>query len=308
MTISNFRVVVVGMGVQGKKRAKFAFNDLVAKVDVDKNNLDADYNNLNDISHKDYDAVLLCAPDDVKYEILKTILNSKKHVLVEKPLFVKNKEELVELQNIANRNKVILYTAYNHRFEPHFINMKNLLINKALGKIFRLRMFYGNGTSGLVKQSEWRDQGSGVLLDIGSHLLDTLIFWFGDKNIDIKHSNSFCFENLSPDHAILTGKIDNIFIELEVSLLSWKNDFICDVIGSKGSAHISSLCKWGPSKFIIRKRILPAGKPDENITTLIKPDPTWEQEYIYFKKLIKNKVKTNLSSDIKIFNILKDNI
>ena len=167
--------------------------------------------------------------------------------------------------------------------------MKNLLINKALGKIFRLRMFYGNGTSGLVKQSEWRDQGSGVLLDIGSHLLDTLIFWFGDKNI-------------------LTGKIDNIFIELEVSLLSWKNDFICDVIGSKGSAHISSLCKWGPSKFIIRKRILPAGKPDENITTLIKPDPTWEQEYIYFKKLIKNKVKTNLSSDIKIFNILKDNI
>ena len=42
MTISNFRVVVVGMGVQGKKRAKFAFNDLVAKVDVDKNNLDAD--------------------------------------------------------------------------------------------------------------------------------------------------------------------------------------------------------------------------------------------------------------------------
>ena len=116
----------------------------------------------------------------------KTILNSKKHVLVEKPLFVKNKEELVELQNIANRNKVILYTAYNHRFEPHFINMKNLLINKALGKIFRLRMFYGNGTSGLVKQSEWRDQGSGVLLDIGSHLLDTLIFWFGDKNIDIK--------------------------------------------------------------------------------------------------------------------------
>jgi len=308
MTISNFKVVVLGMGVQGKKRAKVAANDLLATVDIDKNNLDANYHDIKDINDKDYDAILLCTPDAVKFKTLKNILNNKKHVLVEKPLFVNCEEELLELQNIANRNKVVLYTAYNHRFEPHFINMKNLLINKKLGKIFRLRMFYGNGTSGLVKKSEWRDEGPGVLLDIGSHLLDTLIFWFGDKKIDIKHSNSFCFENLSPDHAILTGKIDNIFIELEVSLLSWKNDFICDVIGNKGSAHISSLCKWGPSKFITRKRTLPAGKPDENITTLIQPDPTWEQEYIYFKKLIKNKVKTNLSSDIKIFNILKGSI
>jgi len=308
MTISNFRVVVLGMGVQGNKRARYASNDLLATVDIDKNNLNADFNNLKDINDKDYNAVLLCTPDNVKFEILKNILNNKKHVLVEKPLFVKSEEELLELQNIANKNKVVLYTAYNHRFEPHFINMKKLIINKNLGKIFRLRMFYGNGTSGLVKQSEWRDQGHGVVLDIGSHLLDTLIFWFGDKKIDIKYSNNFCFENLSPDHAILTGNIDNIFIELEVSLLSWKNDFICDVIGDKGSAHISSLCKWGPSKFTTRKRVLPAGKPDENIITLTQSDPTWEQEYIYFKKSVKNKKNTDLSSDIKIFNILKSSI
>jgi len=308
MTISDFRVVVVGMGVQGRKRAKFASKDLVARVDVNKNILDADYNDLNDVNHKDYDAVLLCTPDDVKFNILKTILNSKKHVLVEKPLFFESKEELLELQNIANNNNVVLYTAYNHRFEPHFINMKKLLIKKDLGKVFRLRMFYGNGTSGLVKQSNWRDQGSGVILDIGSHLLDTLMFWFGEKKIEIIDINKFCFENLSPDHAILRGNIDNIFVELEVSLLSWKNDFVCDVIGDKGSAHINSLCKWGPSKFITRKRVLPAGKPDENIITLTQSDPTWEKEYIYFKKLVKNGERTNLTNDIKIFNILKHSI
>jgi len=308
MTISDFRVVVVGMGVQGRKRAKFASKDLVARVDVNKNILDADYNDLNDVNHKDYDAVLLCTPDDVKFNILKTILNSKKHVLVEKPLFFESKEELLELQNIANNNNVVLYTAYNHRFEPHFINMKKLLIKKDLGKVFRLRMFYGNGTSGLVKQSNWRDQGSGVILDIGSHLLDTLMFWFGEKKIEIIDINKFCFENLSPDHAILRGNIDNIFVELEVSLLSWKNDFVCDIIGDKGSAHINSLCKWGPSKFITRKRVLPAGKPDENIITLTQSDPTWEKEYIYFKKLVKNGERTNLTNDIKIFNILKHSI
>ena len=45
-------------------------------------------------------------------------------------------------------------------------------------------MFYGNGTSLLVKSSPWRDKGSGVILDIGSHLLDTLIF--GLKVIKLK--------------------------------------------------------------------------------------------------------------------------
>ena len=98
MTISNFKVVVLGMGVQGKKRAKVAANDLLATVDIDKNNLDANYNNITDINDKDYDAILLCTPDDVKFKTLKNILNNKKHVLVEKPLFVNCEEELLELQ------------------------------------------------------------------------------------------------------------------------------------------------------------------------------------------------------------------
>ena len=79
------------------------------------------------------------------------------------------------------------------------------------------------------------------------------------------------------------------------------------MIGDKGSAHIKSLCKWGPSDFIRRKRILPAGRPKEKIITLNQPDPTWKKEYQYFKNLIKNKVETNLVNDKKIFNLLKKN-
>ena len=185
--------------------------------------------------------------------------------------------------------------------------MKNCLQKKELGKIYRIRMSYGNGTSGLVKKSIWRDKGSGVILDIGSHLLDTLFFWFKDKKVTITEIKSFCFENMSPDNAILFGKVNNVFFELEVSLLNWRNDFVCDVIGEKGSAHIKSLCKWGPSEFIRRKRVLPAGRPKEKIITLTQPDPTWNIEYQYFKNLVKNKTKTSLVNDKKIFNLLKNN-
>ena len=43
-------------------------------------------------------------------------------------------------------------------------------------------MFYGNGTARLVRDSDWRDQGSGVLHDLGSHLLDTVAYWFGQPS------------------------------------------------------------------------------------------------------------------------------
>ena len=291
------------MGVQGNKRASVANRDLLATVDIDKKK--ADFISIDDIDESSYNAVLLCTPDDTKYNLLNKVLNKKKHVLVEKPLQTSSLDQIKDLENIAKKNNLILYTAYNHRFEPHFEEMKSILDSNELGKIFRLRMFYGNGTSGLVKKSSWRDKGSGVILDIGSHLIDTLIFWFDTYNIVINDVNSFCFENLSPDHAIIKGKIENIFFELEVSLLSWRNDFNCDIIGNKGSAHISSLCKWGPSKIIKRNRVLPAGRPDEKIITLSQSDPTWKKEYLHFKNLITKCKVTNLEVDKRIYDILR---
>ena len=81
-------------------------------------------------------------------------------------------------------NGAVCYTAYNHRFEPHFVRMRDLIASGELGTIYRCRMFYGNGTARLVRDSAWRDQGAGVLPDLGSHLLDTCRFWFGDISDD----------------------------------------------------------------------------------------------------------------------------
>ena len=151
MSNSNFKVVVIGMGVQGNKRASVASKDLLATVDIDKKK--ADFISIDDINDDSYNAVLLCTPDDTKYNLLDKLLKKKKHVLVEKPLQTSSLKKIKDLENLAKKNNVILYTAYNHRFEPHFEEMKSILDSNELGKIFRLRMFYGNGTSGLVKKS-----------------------------------------------------------------------------------------------------------------------------------------------------------
>jgi len=295
------RVIVVGMGVQGQKRKVVAGSDVVATVDPVNPN--ATFKSIEDVSLGDYDAALLCIPDEPKISIIKYLLSNKKHVLVEKPLFTANSEDLLRLKALAEHQNTVCYTAYNHRFEPHFIKMKELIDSGVLGKIYNVRMFYGNGTARLVRDSAWRDQGAGVLPDLGSHLLDTANFWF-DKHFDefsVHAANRF--ENQAYDHIAFCSNNEPL-LQFELSLLSWRNHFYADIYAENGSAHINSLCKWGPSTFTVRDRKLPSGKPDEESITLVQSDPTWQMEYEHFTRLCQAG-KNNLENDIWINNTLQ---
>lgn len=296
------KVVVVGLGVQGNKRQKFAGNDCIAVVDPVKEKVD--YKNVQDVPLDSYDAALLCIPDQVKYEIMDYLLENKKHLLVEKPLLFESNSKILDLIQKADRNQVSAYTAYNHRFEPHIMRMKEVIDNDELGQIYRVRLFYGNGTARDVRNSAWRDKGMGVLSDLGSHLLDIYNFVFEHTPNEFSATKATCFENQAYDHVVFESH-DNIYATFEMTLLSWKNSFYFDVWGEKGSAHIDCLCKWGPSQFSLRKRKLPSGRPEEENEVLKCADPTWEKEYDYFKQ-ISQEGRSNLQNDLWINSSLNN--
>lgn len=298
------RTLIAGRGVQGLKRQKFCGDDFYCFVDPYSDL--ADYKKIEDVPVDNYDIVLGCIPDNPKGDFLKYCLKKGKHVLIEKPLWLEDELLFKQLKSISQKNRTICYTAYNHRFEPHFVRMKNLINSGDLGKIYSCRMFYGNGTARLVKESRWRDTGSGVLSDLGSHLIDTVNFWFGDKigSENWKIFSAINFENKSPDHVVIGNHSKGIFIELEMTMLMWRNHFSCDILAERGSAHIDSLCKWGPSKFVYRKRKLPSGRPNEIQEVIVQGDPTWLKEYEFFKKLTKSKEGSDLLWDKEIYRIL----
>ena len=288
------KAIIVGMGIQGNKRKKFLGKNFIYSVDKF---VKADFKSIYSVPLDKFDTVFACVPDNEKFKIANYCINNKKHILLEKPFLLKNKKNFSNLEKKARKEKVVCYTAYNHRFEPTVIKMKRLIKSKKLGQIYRSRIFYGNGTSFNVKKSKWRDKGGGVLTDLGSHLIDLCFFWFGEKVAQLKLLELNKFENKAPDHAILALKINNIKIELEMTLCMWKNTFTCDVIGSKGSAHIDSLCKWSKSTFSYRKRKLPSGHPNEKKIFFKKGDSTWKAEYLYFNNLIKKKIQTSFKKD-----------
>lgn len=294
------RSIVVGLGVQGHKRRKHAGEDFVASVDPV--NVDADFRYIEDVDLSTYDAVLACVPDEPKLELLRYCLSNGKHVLVEKPLWVEQSEGIKEIEGIAKKNKVICYTAYNHRFEPHIARLKALLDRGELGQIYWAKLFYGNGTARDVRDSAWRDTGMGVLADLGSHLLDMALFLFDPTEHAFKAHYAHYFENRALDH-VAFGSDGSPCLQMEATLLSWRNTFRLDVWGELGSAHIDCLCKWGPSTLTVRKRVFPSGKPSEESVVLERPDPTWQLEYEHFKSLCQEGVIT-LKNDLWINDVL----
>ncbi len=289
------RVLIIGLGVQGRKRRQVAGAAVVGTVDPVAPG--ADFRHLQDVPLPDYDAACVCVPDREKLPLLRYLLSHRKHLLVEKPL-PGSDAELQELQRLSRENRTVCYTAYNHRFEPHIARLKETLDTGALGPLYLARLFYGNGTARDVRNSPWRDQGAGVIPDLGSHLLDTVLFLLGRPSGNAVLWNVNRFENQAPDH-VLFGFRGRPTIELEATLLSWRNTFTLDLYGEQGSAHIHCLCKWGPSTLTLRQRVLPSGRPKEEVQTIECSDPTWQIEYGHFLSLCQTG-GDNLDSDFWI--------
>ena len=186
-------------------------------INIKKN----DFKTIYDVPLEKYDSVFVCLPDREKFKVVKYCIENKKHVLLEKPFILSDTKLFFKLQNEARKKKVVCYTAYNHRFEPHIINMKKMIKSKKLGKLYSCRMFYGNGTAKLVK-SNWRDKGKGIINDLAPHLIDICHYFFGKNSFNFKLITSAKFENNSPDHALIISKKGKPKIHLEISYIMWK--------------------------------------------------------------------------------------
>lgn len=289
------RLAVIGLGVQGCKRRAIAGPDVVAVVDPVA--AEVDFQRVEDVPLDSYDAACVCVPDGEKLGILRHLLANGKHALVEKPL-LSSPAEILELLGLSRTKHAACYTAYNHRFEPHIARLKQILASGSLGQIYFAKFFYGNGTARDVRNSAWRDKELGVFSDLGSHMLDMAHFLFGPHQEPGELWSADRFENKAPDH-VLFGYRGQRVLEMEATLLSWRNTFRLDLFGELGSAHIDCLCKWGPSTLTIRQRVLPSGRPTETVEVLEQPDPTWQLEYDHFLELCRT-AGTNLENDVWI--------
>lgn len=294
--------LIIGYGTQGKKRFSNLKkikknNDLIFDPLVKGSNI---INKFKDINLSNISHAYICTPEIEKENLIYNLVKQEINILVEKPLFLSERK----INKLIQKSKSTVYTAYNHRFEPHIMNVKKILDQNQIGEIYNIYCHYGNGTSKLWKNS-WREKENfSIVHDLGSHVIDTLLFLFNDLpkkfHIDIAQKNELkCY-----DYLRFSSK-DTYFLSATLSIINWKNFFCLDIIGSKGSLHINGLCKWGPSILTINKRVLPSGYPKQKVRSLVMADPTWASEEKYFKKISSENIN-NLKENLFINRALKE--
>jgi len=298
-------VLIIGLGIQGKKRKKILDQLKIKSISLDPYVSNSDYTSLKLItkdSLKKITHVMICTPYNDRLKFLNFFLNLNVKILIEKPLISTDKEKKFFLMNKKKiKNKI--YSAYNHRFEDSILKCREILKDRRIGKLYFCKMTYGNGTARNIKDSKWKNKGKGVIMDLIPHLLDITFFLF---NMMPKNINNFFkknFENKSPDYFNMNTINKNFFISLDVSYLYWKNYFKILIVGSKGMLELTGLPKWGETKLFFEKRKFPSGKPKTLIYKYPAKDFTWARELKYF---IKGKFKAlQLSKEVEIYNIIK---
>lgn len=296
------KAIVIGLGTQGLKRKKSLVKKNFFVCSVDPKNINADEKNIYTLKKYDFDTVFLCVPDFLKKKYIFFFLKKKKNIFVEKPLDLSEKD-LIKIQKLSNYFKLTFYVGYNHRFEPHLVEVKRCIEKKLLGKIYYLKIYYGNGTSKLVNKS-WRKKNLDINRDLGSHLIDQLTFLFGFQKYKIIKSLKSRLEDKIPNQSNILLKYKNILINFEMTYCSWENTLDFYLIGNKASIKIDNLCKWGPSVLKFQKRIFPSGKPKTTLKKLNSKDPTWDLELSHFSYLMDKKIKNDLKNDLFIKKFL----
>ncbi len=292
------KYLIVGYGNIGHKRKETLGKKCVATFDSNPNS-GADYQKLDQIPLSIFDAAVLTVPQIPKFELTKYFLSQKKHVLVEKPLIITKSEGKI-LTNLGKKNKVIWHTSYNHRFEPNIQKIKSLMERRALGPLYHAYFRYSFGNI-QERIGTWRETENGVLEEIAPHVIDFIMTFFGYKGKDFKLILKRKVESKIYDHW-LYGTADQK-IMVENSSIIWKNVFSIEIYGKLGSIHMEGLNKWGGSRLIIRKRILPSGVPIEKISATTPPDNTWKKDFAYFEKMVRLN-KNSLISDLEVSNAL----
>jgi predicted dehydrogenase len=287
------RYVLVGLGNIGSKRKAVLGERCVATVDPF--NPTADHRAPDDCADDAYDAAVVATPNDVKLDLIRYFLDRGKHVLVEKPLML-SREAADDLLRRSARHGAVWYTSYNFRFEPNVVALRHHLRAGVIGRVYRARMFYGNGTAGNIAGT-WRDSRFGVLEDMASHLIDLAGFLFERFGAEFQIWDRRGYEVKGIDHCLL-ATVDRSIV-IECSFLSWRNRWRLEVTGERGALEMDGLTKWGESRLVLLRRQFPSGPPEESCEIAHGPDPTWAADLAHFEEAATSGV-TSCDNDLWI--------
>jgi predicted dehydrogenase len=131
----------------------------------------------------EHDFVVVAAPNDVHVELTRRALDAGLPVVVDKP-FAPTAAEGRALVERAEELGILITVFMNRRWDSDQLTVRRLLDEGKLGEVLRYESRLERWRPALSERKPWSEvsspeAGGGVLLDLGSHLVDQAIGLFG---------------------------------------------------------------------------------------------------------------------------------
>jgi scyllo-inositol 2-dehydrogenase (NADP+) len=123
------------------------------------------------------DLVVVATPNTTHCDLAAAALKAGKHVVVDKP-FTVSVDEAEELIALADERQRVLTVFHNRRWDSDFLTVRKLFPELGEVKLFEA---HWDRFRPAIKQG-WREEpepGSGLLSDLGPHLIDQALMLFG---------------------------------------------------------------------------------------------------------------------------------
>ena len=132
------------------------------------------------LEDKTIDLVIVNTPIDTHFEFAKKVLLAGKHAIVEKA-FTSNVAEAQELAALAKEKGLKLSVFQNRRWDSEFKTVKKILDDKLLGEIVEAEFHFDryNPILSAKVHKETINSGSGIMKDLGPHIIDQALYLFG---------------------------------------------------------------------------------------------------------------------------------
>ncbi|MDB5137981.1 MAG: Gfo/Idh/MocA family oxidoreductase [Mucilaginibacter sp.] len=149
-------------------------------------------------AEKEIDVVAICSPNGLHAEHSIKALNSKFHVLCEKPMAI-NVNDCGEMIKAAERNNKRLFAIKQNRFNPPVAAVKEVIENGHLGKIYSVQLSCFWNRNFDYYQNSWKgtlELDGGTLFTQFSHFIDLLYWLIGDVKKAHAFTGNFAHKNV----------------------------------------------------------------------------------------------------------------
>ena len=195
------------------------------------------------IRNKDIDGVIIAAPNCLHSPMVIGALEYDKYVLCEKPLGL-NTKEIEEIGRVAEKHPHRLMYGLNDRFRQDVQTLRKYISGGELGEIFYAKTGWLRRLGRSIE--EWRKDrvksGGGVVLNLGVHLLD-VVLWILPKRVSAVFASIHSNDGIEDSGVGIIKFQNGTFLTLEVAYtLLFERDFTYfNLFGEKGSALLNPL-------------------------------------------------------------------